>query len=345
MSLVRLVVRQALGLAQAVGFYPLVAFGAPLVAMVVMAFVGYVPYSDRPGPGWYGLRLGVTAREIQFFVGWWAFTGLYAMPVGALLFALQGVLRIIRVPRRLVATICGLAGFLLSAYLAAATGWYIAISAVPVVVAAVAGSLYGALVLPRLPIAIASASGRLSVSRLAVAGAIPVAVVAVVALMLAEPRARAEPQQAAALVIIGCSLDHAELSPSSGALTDRERGELRRLGVVGPVGVVAIITPWTASRGAGGMQQLPIGETGDGQPREQTRTVIVTPRLPDAPLELYVAFPSPGLYLKRDQGWTTIPAELKATRRVRLAPITDAPGNVHVELADVALGSSFRYCR
>jgi hypothetical protein len=216
---------------------------------------------------------------------------------------------------------------------------------VPVVVAAVAGSLFGALVLPRLPIAIASASGRLSVSRLAVAGAIPVAVVAVVALMLAEPRARAEPQQAAALVIIGCSLDHAELSPSSGALTDRERGELRRLGVVGPVGVVAIITPWTASRGAGGMQQLPIGETGDGQPREQTRTVIVTPRLPDAPLELYVAFPSPGLYLKRDQGWTTIPAELKATRRVRLAPITDAPGNVHVELADVALGSSFRYCR
>jgi TRAP-type C4-dicarboxylate transport system permease large subunit len=71
---------------------------------------------------------------------------------------------------------------------------------VPVVVAAVAGSLFGALVLPRLPIAIASASGRLSVSRLAVAGAIPVAVVAVVALMLAQPRARAEPQQAAALV-------------------------------------------------------------------------------------------------------------------------------------------------
>jgi hypothetical protein len=34
--------------------------------------------------------------------------------------------------------------------------------------------------------------------------------------MLAEPRARAEPQQAAALVIIRCSLDHAQLSPSSG---------------------------------------------------------------------------------------------------------------------------------
>ena len=51
MSLERLAVRQALGLAQAVGFYLLVGFGAPLVAMVVMAFVGYVPFSDRPGAG------------------------------------------------------------------------------------------------------------------------------------------------------------------------------------------------------------------------------------------------------------------------------------------------------
>jgi hypothetical protein len=165
MSLVRLVVRQALGLAQAIGFYVLVAFGAPLVAMVVMSFVGYVPYSDRPGPGWYGLRLAITAREIQFFVEWWAFTGLYAMPVGALLFALQGVLRAVRAPRWLVATICGVAAFVLSASLALATGWYIAISEVPVAVAALAGGVYGAFLLPRFPMAIAHASGPCRVSR------------------------------------------------------------------------------------------------------------------------------------------------------------------------------------
>jgi hypothetical protein len=83
--------------------------------------------------------------------------------------------------------VCGLDGFVLSAYLAAAIGWYIAISEVPVAVAAVAGGVCGALVLPRLPIAVTSASGRLSVSRLAVGGALPVMVVALVALMLAEP--------------------------------------------------------------------------------------------------------------------------------------------------------------
>ena len=262
-----------------------------------------------------------------------------------MLFALQGALRLVRAQHWLVATVCGLAGLVLSGYLAAATGWYIAISEIPVDVAALAGAAYGAFVLPRLPIPIARASGRLSVSRLAVGGAIPVAVIALVALMLAEPGGRAEPQQAAALVIIGCSLDHAQLSPSSGALTAVELGELRRLGVAGPVGVVAIITPWTAGRAAGGMQELPGGETSDGRPRAEPRTVIVTPRFPDAPLELDVAFPSPGLYVRRDQGWTTVATDLKATRRVRIAPITGAPGKVHVELSDVGLGSSFRHCR
>ena len=87
--------------------------------------------------------------------------------------------------------------------------------------------------------------------------------------------------------------------PSSGALTAAELGELRRLGVAGPVGVVTIITPWTAGRAVGGMQELPGGETPDGRPRAEPRTVIVTPRFPDAPLELDVAFPSPGLYVKR----------------------------------------------
>jgi hypothetical protein len=182
------------------------------------------------------------------------------------------------------------------------------------------------------------------VSRLALGGAIPVAVVALVALMLAEPRDGAEPQQAAALVVLGCSLDHARLSPSSGALTAAELGELRRLGVAGPVGIVTIITPWTRSGAAGGIQQLPIGETPDGRPRGEPRTVIITPRLPDSPLELDVAFPTPGLYLKTDQGWTTIPADLRATRKVRIAPIRNAPGNVRVELSDVSLGSAFRYC-
>src|SRR5262245_8785319 len=110
--------------------------------------------------------------------------------------------------------------------------------------------------------------------------------------------------------------------------TAAELNELRRLGIAGPLGVVAIITPGTASRAAGGMQQLPIGEAADGRPRDEPRTVIVAPRFPDAPLELDVAFSTPGLYVKRDQGWTTIPADLKATRKVRIAPVANAPGNV-----------------
>jgi hypothetical protein len=336
-------VRQILGLGQAVGFFLLLVTGMPLLAMVIMAFVGYLPYSDRPGPGWYGLRLALSVRELRLFVDWWAFTAIAAMPAAAVLFVFHRALRAIRTPRWLSASVCGVASLFVSMYLLLAAGWYIALSLVFVVLAGLTGLVYGTLLLPRLPIPLADPSGAIRVSRIAAGGAAPILVVALVGLLLVTPRSG--PEQAAALVVVGCSLDHERLTENTGALTSGEAEALRRLGVAGPLGVVAIITPWSAAGAVGAVQPLPIGEPPNSRPREGPRTVIVTPELPDAPLELGVAYTTGGLYLRQGTGWTTIPEARPANKRVRISPIRGAPGNFTVELEDVNMGSSFRYCR
>ena len=342
MTFLGLVARQLVRLGQAVGFYLCAVTVTPLIAMILMAFVGYLPYSDRPGPGWYGLRLAISVRELRLFVDWWVFSALAAIPLAAVLFVLDSLLSLVRKPRWLRMTASGTASLLLSGYLLLATGWYIAISGVIPILGGLAGFIHGAWVLSRLPIPVRTSSGVLSWSRLGVGGVVPALVIALAALIPTLPRPR--PEQAAALVVIGCSLTHEELSEKAGALTAGEADELRRLGLMGPLGVVAIITPWSAGRATGTLPPLPIGEPSRGSPRTGPRTVIVTRRLPTAALEVDVAFDASALYVHRDAEWTTIPATVTTSRRARISPIRDAPGNVTLELEGVSMGTSFRYC-
>jgi hypothetical protein len=334
--------RQALGIAQAVGFYLLVVTGMPLLAIVVMSFVGYVPYSDRPGPGWYGLRLAISARELKFFVDWWSVTAVAALPAAVVLYVLRAVLHVVRTPRWALAIVCGFISAFIAAYLFLAAGWYIALSSVVVAMAALAGFIYGALLLPRLPIAVLSSSGNASTWRVAVWGAAPIFVIALTGLAIVTPRA--QPEQASAFVVMGCALDHTRLADERGGLTAEETEQLRRLGVGGSPAVVAIITPWTAHAGGpGSIQQLPSGQP--QRPGEARRTVIVVPELADLPVEVPVSFSAAGLYVKLHTGWTTIPTIAGATKMVRVAPIHNAPGNITVRLESVSMGSSYRYCR
>jgi hypothetical protein len=71
----------------------------------------------------------------------------------------------------------------------------------------------------------------------------------------------------------------------------------------------------------------------------------VTPRLPTTPLELNVAFTTSAIYVQKESEWIAIPAGVAAARRTRIAPIPSAPGNVTLDLEDVGMGTSFRYCR
>lgn len=97
-----------------------------------------------------------------------------------------------------------------------------------------------------------------------VGGFLPVAPVVLVGLLMAKP-APSYPQ-AAASVFIQCPVEGGPLAKDPRGLTEDDRNHLHRLGFVGSLGVVAIVTPWSANR-----------------PPHGPRTVVVMPQLPEGP--------------------------------------------------------------
>jgi hypothetical protein len=121
----------------------------PNALLILVNSAGYLPYSDRPGPGWQLPHLP-TGEEMRFFVGF-AFLLLPVTTIYGLIFAVAGLalgfcllprwgLRVIGAPTALVST-----GLMM-----AAGGWMIAISSMGIYIAAGCGALWGLFVFPGL---------------------------------------------------------------------------------------------------------------------------------------------------------------------------------------------------
>ena len=121
----------------------------PTVLLVVINSIGYLPYSDRPGPGWQAPHLP-TFQELSFFAGF----AVLLFPATALygsFFALgAGILGFCRLPRWALRVVAVVPAFLGGGLLMAGIGWFIAISAVGVYVAAGCAGLWGLLIFPVL---------------------------------------------------------------------------------------------------------------------------------------------------------------------------------------------------
>jgi hypothetical protein len=121
----------------------------PNLLLLLINCAGYLPYSDRPGPGWQPPHIP-SKQELEFFFGFTRYllpsTAIYGGAFGAigLLFGLcslpRWAIRAIAVPLCLLA----------SALLMAAAGWMIAISALGVYLAAGCAALWALIVLPNL---------------------------------------------------------------------------------------------------------------------------------------------------------------------------------------------------
>jgi hypothetical protein len=121
----------------------------PNLLLLAVNSSGYLPYSDRPGPGWQSPHLP-SKEEIQFFFGF-AFlllkgTAFYGSLFG-LLAIILGFCRVHRYGLRLVATVLA---FISSGIMMAAAGWMIAVSSMGVYTAAICGGLWGLLAFPRM---------------------------------------------------------------------------------------------------------------------------------------------------------------------------------------------------
>jgi hypothetical protein len=119
------------------------------LSLLLINTIGYLPYSDRPGPSWQRAHLP-SGEELRFFAGY-ALLLVRGTALYGLIFSVSGlILGFCSLPRWALRVLAAPTAFLASGLVAAAAGWYIAISALGVWIAAGFGALWGLFVFPQL---------------------------------------------------------------------------------------------------------------------------------------------------------------------------------------------------
>jgi hypothetical protein len=123
--------------------------GGVFLALTLSTAVGYLPYSDRPGPGWYGPQIP-PLEEIAYYLDFsFLFLGRLTAIAAIIFLVLARILGVLHMPKWAIASYGALTVALVSLIAVSAAGWYIAIAAFPVYAGGVIGLLYGAVALPR----------------------------------------------------------------------------------------------------------------------------------------------------------------------------------------------------
>lgn len=130
--------------------YSLIVVASAFSLLLGCSAVGYLPYSDRPGPGWGNVPAHLPRlQEIGYFAGW----AMLLLPMcalwGSVFFFFAAWSGWFGTPKWLMRILGGVFCGYLTLWAVAAVGWYIAIAAFPVYGAGFAGVIFGALVLPR----------------------------------------------------------------------------------------------------------------------------------------------------------------------------------------------------
>jgi hypothetical protein len=148
----RVAIRESSRLISCALLYASVEASGILLVLTVSTAIGYLPYSDRPGPGWFSPHLP-TLRELGFFAGWaFFFVGPFALLWGAILFVFVRFTAWLGAPKWFLRVLGGIFAGILGLLGTDAAGWYIAISAVGVYAGALSGLAYGTLLLPRFAV-------------------------------------------------------------------------------------------------------------------------------------------------------------------------------------------------
>lgn len=128
-------------------FSVVVAVGTSLV-LLVSSCVGYLPYSDRPGPGWWGRVHWPYWGEFVTYVGFTPWFAYFCLFFGLGLFALSLVLGIASTPRWLNRLLGGVIAALAAGLAVLAGGWYFALAEIGPDAALILGLLYGVFLFP-----------------------------------------------------------------------------------------------------------------------------------------------------------------------------------------------------
>lgn len=140
-------------LLKTIGKYLLIVVGGTILFLILSPVVGYVPYSDRPGPGWHGKPFEITwegfVGNARDMFGFGIFLSLYAIFIATILYAVVCLLGRFHVHKTVVITITAILSGFLSSYIVAGIGWYIAIGFPAIIVSLVGGIIFGVFILPK----------------------------------------------------------------------------------------------------------------------------------------------------------------------------------------------------
>jgi hypothetical protein len=130
--------------------YSLITAAGAVLVILCLSSVGYLSYSDRPGPGWGKILMHMPGMdEISYFAGW----ALLALPGsllwGSLFFLFVSWIGWFGAPRWLLRVFGGLFCGALTLLLIDAVGWYIALAAAPIWTCGLLGFLFGTFLLSK----------------------------------------------------------------------------------------------------------------------------------------------------------------------------------------------------
>jgi len=120
--------------------------------LAIINLVGYLPYSDRPGPVWQGFHRispAMLKETLGFFVGWIPTLAVTCLYFGFGLALLGFLFGWLSVPRWLLRLLGAVLAGCAAALATAAAGWYIALGQIGPPLGLLCGVIWGIFVLPR----------------------------------------------------------------------------------------------------------------------------------------------------------------------------------------------------
>ena len=127
----------------------LIILGGLFLYMTIAISIGYLPYSDRPGPGWYKKPFGISWEEISYIWSFILFLGIYILGTLIIVYFLFRLFRLIGYNRIIYSILGGLIIGFLSLYWTYGIGWYIAIDGSTILTGGILGLIYGATLFPK----------------------------------------------------------------------------------------------------------------------------------------------------------------------------------------------------
>jgi hypothetical protein len=297
---------------KSLGSYAAVVSAGTLLFLVGSSIVGYLAYSDRPGPSW---GRGVFSwGEVKFFVGWLPLLIYSLLYLGASLFPFARLLGWFRSPRWLLRVFGGLFAGIAALVAVLAAGWYIAISQYPAFAGAVSGMIYGAVLLPlfsRVP-----QSGPTSWKHWTGTAATIIACGAIVAYPLL-PKQTGQSLEVIYVRVVPGPGDLAS-DAKGGGLTPDELKLLKSLGLTGTI-------------------HFGMSEFHGSTPAEARAVIVFTGEL-HSRAELREPLRTQVVYVEEKDGWKMYPPNAPTIRnKIKFWPSTKDPTKVEVQ-SDPAIG-------